>query len=280
MPGSRPARGIGSAAVRGRGQPDVAADRSAPWLSIVVPLKNEAENIDFVTEAIVAACAPLAPLRDRLRRRRLRPTTPPPASSRSPGAFPRSASSGTPTSAGQSAAVHSGVTLARGSAICTLDGDGQNPPSEIPKLVARLDGRSFPDGVGARRRPARRPPGHRLEAPRLARRQRPSASASSTTTPATPAAASSSSAATSSSACPTSTTCTATCPRSSPATAGRRCTRTSPTPRATPAARTIPTSPARSSAPTISSASCGSSSAARRRAGVEVTPEAACAREA
>ena len=25
-----------------------------PWLSIVVPLKNEAENVDFVTEAIVA----------------------------------------------------------------------------------------------------------------------------------------------------------------------------------------------------------------------------------
>ena len=32
-----------------------------PWLSIVVPLKNEAENIDFVTEAIAAACADLGP---------------------------------------------------------------------------------------------------------------------------------------------------------------------------------------------------------------------------
>ena len=32
-----------------------------PWLSIVVPLKNEAENVDFVTEAIAAACADLAP---------------------------------------------------------------------------------------------------------------------------------------------------------------------------------------------------------------------------
>jgi dolichol-phosphate mannosyltransferase len=32
--------------------------------------------------------------------------------------------------------------------ICTLDGDGQNPPSEIPKLAARLDGRAFPAGVG------------------------------------------------------------------------------------------------------------------------------------
>lgn len=37
---------------------------------------------------------------------------------------------------GQSAAVHSGVMAARGEIICTLDGDLQNPPSEIPNLVA------------------------------------------------------------------------------------------------------------------------------------------------
>ncbi|SLN18278.1 Undecaprenyl-phosphate 4-deoxy-4-formamido-L-arabinose transferase [Roseisalinus antarcticus] len=41
-------------------------------------------------------------------------------------------------SAGQSAAVHSGVLHATGTLICTLDGDGQNPPAEIPALVARL----------------------------------------------------------------------------------------------------------------------------------------------
>ena len=52
-----------------------------------------------------------------------------------------------PTSAGQSAAIHSGVRLARGQVICTLDGDGQNPPSEIRKLAARLEGTGFPAGV-------------------------------------------------------------------------------------------------------------------------------------
>lgn len=38
-------------------------------------------------------------------------------------------------SGGQSAAIHSGVSHARGDIICTLDGDGQNPPEELPKLL-------------------------------------------------------------------------------------------------------------------------------------------------
>ncbi|GIT86653.1 glycosyltransferase family 2 protein [Roseobacter sp. OBYS 0001] len=35
---------------------------------------------------------------------------------------------------GQSAAVHSGVTAARAAVCVTLDGDGQNPPSDLPLL--------------------------------------------------------------------------------------------------------------------------------------------------
>ncbi|MDV7141378.1 glycosyltransferase family 2 protein [Tropicimonas sp. TH_r6] len=41
-------------------------------------------------------------------------------------------------SGGQSAAVHSGVLAATGRVVCTLDGDGQNPPSELPKLFMPL----------------------------------------------------------------------------------------------------------------------------------------------
>jgi len=40
---------------------------------------------------------------------------------------------------GQSAAVASGVKLARGQWIATLDGDGQNDPADIPKLIAARD---------------------------------------------------------------------------------------------------------------------------------------------
>lgn len=47
-------------------------------------------------------------------------------------------------SGGQSAAVHSGVKAAMAPIICTLDGDGQNPPQELPRLVAPL----FADATG------------------------------------------------------------------------------------------------------------------------------------
>jgi len=39
---------------------------------------------------------------------------------------------------GQSAAVRSGVRAARSPIIVTMDGDGQNPPADIPKLLAAL----------------------------------------------------------------------------------------------------------------------------------------------
>ena len=57
-------------------------------------------------------------------------------------------------SCGQSTAVRSGVKAARGEWIATLDGDGQNDPTDIPKLLAALE-----DGVelvGGNRRHARR----------------------------------------------------------------------------------------------------------------------------
>lgn len=45
-------------------------------------------------------------------------------------------------SAGQSAAIHSGVLSARFDLICTLDGDGQNPPEELPRLLSPFRNRS------------------------------------------------------------------------------------------------------------------------------------------
>ena len=56
--------------------------------------------------------------------------------------------------AGQSASVRSGVAAARYPLIATLDGDGQNPPGDIPALVAAYDpqGPQLVGGVRAKRR--------------------------------------------------------------------------------------------------------------------------------
>lgn len=42
------------------------------------------------------------------------------------------------TNAGQSRAVRTGVQAARGAVLVTLDGDGQNPPADAPRLVDAL----------------------------------------------------------------------------------------------------------------------------------------------
>jgi len=43
-----------------------------------------------------------------------------------------------PANAGQSRAVRSGVLAARGGIVVTMDGDGQNPPADAPRLVQAL----------------------------------------------------------------------------------------------------------------------------------------------
>ena len=107
----------------------------SPEISVVVPVRDEAENIDTLLAEIVAALAGrdfeivyvddgssdstparLAAARTRLpmlrvlRHRR---------------------------SVGQSAALVTGIRAARGAWIATLDGDGQNDPADIPALLAR-----------------------------------------------------------------------------------------------------------------------------------------------
>lgn len=49
--------------------------------------------------------------------------------------------------AGQSRAIRSGVLAARAPLVATLDGDGQNDPADLPKLVARLIRADAPEGL-------------------------------------------------------------------------------------------------------------------------------------
>ena len=110
---------------------------SAPALSVVVPIRNEAGNIAPLLAEIAAALdgrmafevvyvddgstdasgAELTRLRaDRPWLRQIRHAQ----------------------SCGQSAAIRTGVLAARAPAVVTLDGDGQNDPAFIPALEARL----------------------------------------------------------------------------------------------------------------------------------------------
>jgi dolichol-phosphate mannosyltransferase len=50
--------------------------------------------------------------------------------------------------AGQSRAIASGVRAAKGAIIATLDGDGQNDPADLPRLIARLARADAPSTLG------------------------------------------------------------------------------------------------------------------------------------
>ncbi len=67
---------------------------------------------------------------------------------------------------GQSRGIHTGIEAAKGDIIVTLDGDGQNDPADIPMLAGQAARRPVPGhGLGrAGQAPGHRQPPHRLPA--------------------------------------------------------------------------------------------------------------------
>ena len=143
------------------------SDQAAVAVSIVVPVRNEAENVAPLIAEIVAALdgrwayeiiyvndgstdATGERLNALMKRyghlRQLRHAN----------------------SSGQSAAVRSGVRAARGTIVATLDGDGQNNPAFLPDLVAAIESGGGRIGLVAGQRVGRKATGFKKMQSRIA----------------------------------------------------------------------------------------------------------------
>lgn len=142
-----------------------------PRFAVVAPMLNEAENVGTMADEIAAACASIGPFEvifvndgstdaTAARIAELRKRYP----------WLREVRHERPC--GQSAAVRSGVLAAHAPIICTIDGDGQNPPAEIPKLVAPLLAGTPGLGLVAGQRVDRQDTASKKMASRLANRLR------------------------------------------------------------------------------------------------------------
>jgi dolichol-phosphate mannosyltransferase len=143
------------------------SDATAMAVSIVVPVRNEAENVgpliaeiasvldgrwnyeiicvnDGSTDATAARLAEIMKLRGNLRQ------------------------INHATSCGQSAAVRSGVRAARSAIIATLDGDGQNNPVFLPDLISAIQDGGDRIGLAAGQRVGRQDTGFKKIQSRIA----------------------------------------------------------------------------------------------------------------
>jgi dolichol-phosphate mannosyltransferase len=113
-----------------------------PEVAVVVPVKNEAENILPLVGEIEAALSGVAPFEAVY--------VDDGSDDGTTGILAEAAVTRPwlrvfrhETSCGQSQAVATGVKRARAPVIATIDGDGQNDPADIPRLLAEL--RALPD---------------------------------------------------------------------------------------------------------------------------------------
>jgi dolichol-phosphate mannosyltransferase len=129
----------------------------APRLSIVVPVRNEAGNIQLLVTEIAAALAGASfevvyvddgstDATDAEIQRLM-------------GDRPWLRQVKHARSCGQSAAVRTGVAAARGEIVATLDGDGQNDPKFIPQMLAVFEAGAPRIGLVAGQRVGRKDTG-------------------------------------------------------------------------------------------------------------------------
>ncbi|HAU74495.1 MAG TPA: dolichol-phosphate mannosyltransferase, partial [Agrobacterium sp.] len=121
--------------------------RSAPDFAVVVPMHNEEASVETLVAEIVSACAPVGRFEivvvDDASSDRTAEAVLALAARYNMLRLVRHDRQG-----GQSAAIHSGVQAARAPIVCMLDGDGQNPPDNLPALLAPLLSTNAPRRLG------------------------------------------------------------------------------------------------------------------------------------
>jgi glycosyltransferase involved in cell wall biosynthesis len=143
------------------------SDTAETAVSIVVPVRNEAENVAPLVAEIAAAIEGrwifeiiyvndgstdataerlAAAMGKRANLRQIRHAT----------------------STGQSAAIRSGVRAARGAIVATLDGDGQNNPAFLPELILAIEKGGERVGLAAGQRVGRKDTGFKKIQSRVA----------------------------------------------------------------------------------------------------------------
>jgi dolichol-phosphate mannosyltransferase len=145
----------------------VTATHASPRIAVIVPVRNEEGNVGPLLAEIEAACASLAPFevifvndgsQDGTER----------ALSALMATRPWLRQLRHEASCGQSAAVRSGVRASRAPIVVTIDGDGQNDPAYIPRLVEALEAAGEAAGLAAGQRIGRKDTGFKKLQSRVA----------------------------------------------------------------------------------------------------------------
>ncbi len=119
---------------------------TSPALAVVVPVKNETENLrPLISE--IADCLRGVETFEIIYVDDGSDDDTPTALKKLSAEFPELHVYRHKTCCGQSAAVSSGVKMATAQIIATLDGDGQNVPGDIPALLARFREQPNPDQI-------------------------------------------------------------------------------------------------------------------------------------
>jgi dolichol-phosphate mannosyltransferase len=129
----------------------VSAPGLAPYLSVVVPFFDERENVAPLHAELVAALANVNGGVEWIYVDDGSRDGTGDALAKLAAADARVRIVRFPENRGQTAALDAGFRSARGEVIATLDGDGQNDPADLPRLLAALANADVVNGVRANR---------------------------------------------------------------------------------------------------------------------------------